>query len=191
MSKPQGGSLAAYARHRGDCSQQNISKAVTSGRLRKSVEWINGTPRITDFTVADQEMLENTDRSKVRPRARAARKRASRMLQRHARRTDVPDARALPDFAGPEDVEQLPKHTISLVDIHKGRVAVVVDGPNVILAIGDPNDADQPVYPFSRHAAFLVGHHLMKQARRPLGDSDIEDAEAELQAEADAAKKDG
>jgi hypothetical protein len=67
---------AAYARHRG-VSAMSVSRAIARGRLSKSVvREANGTPRISNPELADQEWDENTDLSKapgyVKARADAA-----------------------------------------------------------------------------------------------------------------------
>lgn len=51
---------SAYAKHRG-CSGMAVSHAIKSGRLRNSVVYVNGKPKIKDFDLADQEWAGNTD----------------------------------------------------------------------------------------------------------------------------------
>lgn len=47
-------SLRAYARHRG-ISATSVHRAVHSGRLSKSVTWLDGIPAISDIAMADLE----------------------------------------------------------------------------------------------------------------------------------------
>lgn len=52
-------SLRAYARRRG-VSAEAVSKAVSAGRLDKSVTRVNGAPKIADPDLADREWREHT-----------------------------------------------------------------------------------------------------------------------------------
>ena len=54
-------SLRGYARRR-NVSAEAVSKAVARGRLRRSVQILNGQPKIADPDLADQEWVENTQR---------------------------------------------------------------------------------------------------------------------------------
>jgi hypothetical protein len=71
MSRAQAGSsLRAYASHRKQAglsggSAAAVSKAVLRGRLKHSVVVVDGTPRIVDFAVADQEWAERSDYSRA------------------------------------------------------------------------------------------------------------------------------
>jgi hypothetical protein len=68
-------SLRAYARRRG-CSAVAVLRAVTKGRLRRSVVYVDGTPQIADPDLADEEWAANTDLTKAPTyvKQRAARK---------------------------------------------------------------------------------------------------------------------
>jgi phage terminase Nu1 subunit (DNA packaging protein) len=68
--------LTDYAKRRG-CTKMAVSTAIKSGRLVKSVVWLeNGRPAITDAMLADEEWRENTDLTRahqtVRERAAQA-----------------------------------------------------------------------------------------------------------------------
>jgi phage terminase Nu1 subunit (DNA packaging protein) len=52
-------SLRAYATRRG-VSSEAVSKAISAGRLRDSVERVRGIPKIADPELADREWEENT-----------------------------------------------------------------------------------------------------------------------------------
>lgn len=59
-------SLRAYADHRGVTSMA-VSLAIKNGRLVKCVVHnAKGQPKISDFAVADQEWLDNTEHIKLR-----------------------------------------------------------------------------------------------------------------------------
>lgn len=57
-------SLSAYAKRRG-VSKQAVSKAVERERLKSSVAFVGGKPRITDPDLADREWTQNTDLSRA------------------------------------------------------------------------------------------------------------------------------
>lgn len=57
-------SLRAYAKHR-KVSAEAVRKAIKTGRLRKSVVDVAGTPQIADIALADREWAANTDLSRA------------------------------------------------------------------------------------------------------------------------------
>jgi P27 family predicted phage terminase small subunit len=59
-------SLRAYAKRRG-CSVEAVSRAIKAGRLVASVVTVDGSPKIADADLADQEWDANTDHSKAPP----------------------------------------------------------------------------------------------------------------------------
>jgi hypothetical protein len=61
-------SLRAYARRRG-CSAEAVSKAITTGRLSRSVVRVDGQPKIADPDLADREWAEATDQTRSPLRA--------------------------------------------------------------------------------------------------------------------------
>lgn len=60
-------SVNAYAKERG-ISHEAVRQAIKSGRLKASVVYENGKPKIADPDLADREWAENTDQSKPRNR---------------------------------------------------------------------------------------------------------------------------
>ena len=56
-------SLRDYAKLRG-VSVEAVSKAIKAGRLKKSVTYVNGKPKISDPSIADKEWQANTDQAK-------------------------------------------------------------------------------------------------------------------------------
>lgn len=52
-------SLRAYARQRG-VSAEAVSKAITAGRLSKSIALVDGQPKIASVDLANREWAENT-----------------------------------------------------------------------------------------------------------------------------------
>lgn len=52
-------SLRTYAKRRG-VSAESVSKAITAGRLRESVIFVGGKPKIADAELADREWTANT-----------------------------------------------------------------------------------------------------------------------------------
>jgi len=57
-------SLRAYSKRR-RVSVEAVSKAISSGRLRQSVVWVNKRPKIANAALADQEWAANTDLAKA------------------------------------------------------------------------------------------------------------------------------
>lgn len=57
-------SLRAYARHR-KTSVESVRRAIARGRLRASLVTVDGSPKIADPALADQEWARNTDLSKA------------------------------------------------------------------------------------------------------------------------------
>lgn len=57
-------SLRAYGRRRG-VSVQAVSRAIATERLRESVVWRRGIPKIADPDLADREWTSNTDLSRA------------------------------------------------------------------------------------------------------------------------------
>ena len=64
LSSPPHISLRAYARRRGT-SAPSVLRAISRGRLQKSLVYINGKPQIGDPDLADQEWAANTDLTKA------------------------------------------------------------------------------------------------------------------------------
>lgn len=60
-------SLRTYAKSR-DISHEAVRQAIKSGRLKKSIVYVKGEPKIGDEALADQEWAANTDQSKPRNR---------------------------------------------------------------------------------------------------------------------------
>jgi len=60
-------SLRTYAKSRG-VSHEAVRQAIKSGRLKKSIVYVKGEPKIGDEALADQEWAANTDQSKPRNR---------------------------------------------------------------------------------------------------------------------------
>lgn len=60
-------SLRTYAKARG-ITHEAVRQAIKTGRLVKSIVYVNGEPKIADEAIADQEWAANTDQSKPRNR---------------------------------------------------------------------------------------------------------------------------
>jgi hypothetical protein len=61
---PKTTSLRAYAKHR-EVSAEAVRKAIKSGRLKKAIVDVRGTPQIADIQLADREWAANTDLSRA------------------------------------------------------------------------------------------------------------------------------
>jgi hypothetical protein len=76
-------SLRAYANHR-HVSVEAVRKAISGGRLQRSIVLVDGVPQVADVALADQEWSTNTDLSRahddVKRRAAAASPPASNIV---------------------------------------------------------------------------------------------------------------
>lgn len=90
-------SLRAYAKLRG-CSAKAVSIAISSGRLKNSVVFVGGAPKIADRAAADAEWVANTDLSKapdtVKARADVKRRRSASISDLSKASTREKNARA-------------------------------------------------------------------------------------------------
>lgn len=93
--KPRPISLRTYAKRRG-VSAESVSKAITAGRLRESVIFVGGKPKIADAELADREWTANTRPRVDRPAT------ATATTEPTEQRQEVPDynvSRALREAA--------------------------------------------------------------------------------------------